>query len=218
MPRSRHAATSEETRQRLIEAGLELFAAHGLDGVTTRALCARAGVNQAAIPYHFGGKEGVYLAVADEICAALAALLDPLRAAAREGTPAEALPRLMGEMFRLSQADPRNRMRFAIMSFEQQHPGPAFERFHARLHVPLMDTIGALLAAIGNEPPGALSVQVRAHALLGLVSAFISGRASAARHLGQDDQLDPARREAIEAGVRQLAADLVAGLVARRPG
>ena len=35
----------------------QLFSEHGLDGVTTRALAAEAGVNQAAIPYYFGSKE-----------------------------------------------------------------------------------------------------------------------------------------------------------------
>ncbi|MDQ5888246.1 MAG: TetR/AcrR family transcriptional regulator, regulator of cefoperazone and chloramphenicol, partial [Pseudomonadota bacterium] len=55
---------AEETRKRLIEAGIELFGRDGFDAVTTRQLAEVAGVNQAAIPYHFAGKEGVYQAVA----------------------------------------------------------------------------------------------------------------------------------------------------------
>ena len=52
---------ARDTPARLVAAGLKLFSEHGLDGVTTRALAAEAGVNQAAIPYYFGSKEGVHL-------------------------------------------------------------------------------------------------------------------------------------------------------------
>src|SRR5579864_5114735 len=52
-----------DAKQRLIEAGLEIFGTFNLEGATTRQLADRAGVNQAAIPYYFGGKEGLYLAV-----------------------------------------------------------------------------------------------------------------------------------------------------------
>ena len=55
--------TELDAKQRLIEAGLEIFGAFNLEGATTRQLAERAGVNQAAIPYYFGGKEGLYLAV-----------------------------------------------------------------------------------------------------------------------------------------------------------
>ena len=62
---------SEATRQRLIDTGLTLFGRYGFDGVTTRQLATTAQVNQAAIPYHFGGKEGVYLAIAEQIAASV---------------------------------------------------------------------------------------------------------------------------------------------------
>ena len=52
-----------DPKQRLIEAGLEIFGMYNLEGATTRQLASRARVNQAAIPYYFGGKEGLYLAV-----------------------------------------------------------------------------------------------------------------------------------------------------------
>jgi AcrR family transcriptional regulator len=39
--------------------------------VTTLQLATSAQVNQASIPYHFGGKEGVYLAIAEQIAASV---------------------------------------------------------------------------------------------------------------------------------------------------
>lgn len=52
-------ATSERTRQALIEAAGELLAERGVGRVSTRAIAERAGENLGAIHYHFGGKEGL---------------------------------------------------------------------------------------------------------------------------------------------------------------
>lgn len=41
----------------------ELFAEHGIDGVTTRALAEKAGVNMAAVNYHYGNKDNLTLQV-----------------------------------------------------------------------------------------------------------------------------------------------------------
>jgi AcrR family transcriptional regulator len=56
-----------DAKKRLIKAGLEIFGTFNLEGATTRQLAQRAGVNQAAIPYYFGGKEGLYLAVIEHL-------------------------------------------------------------------------------------------------------------------------------------------------------
>jgi AcrR family transcriptional regulator len=57
----------EETRGRILEAALELFAASGFEGASTRTLAERAGVNLPAIQYYFGSKEGLYRAVVQQI-------------------------------------------------------------------------------------------------------------------------------------------------------
>jgi len=49
------------TKLALIEAGGALFAEYGLEGASIRAIAERAGANVAAINYHFGGKENLYL-------------------------------------------------------------------------------------------------------------------------------------------------------------
>ena len=46
-----------------MQAGSELFAAHGFDGATVETIAERAGVNKAMINYHFGGKRGLYQAI-----------------------------------------------------------------------------------------------------------------------------------------------------------
>jgi TetR/AcrR family transcriptional regulator, regulator of cefoperazone and chloramphenicol sensitivity len=51
------------TRQRLIAAASELFAARGFHAATARDIARRAGVNLAAGHYHYGSKKDLYLEV-----------------------------------------------------------------------------------------------------------------------------------------------------------
>ena len=77
-------SNGEQTRDKLIDAGLQAFSDHGFDGVSTRALAQAAGVNQAAILYHFQSKEGLYLAVTEAVVARVKPGLLPLAQAVQE--------------------------------------------------------------------------------------------------------------------------------------
>ena len=54
---------AEKTRQHIIDAAGPLFAEKGYKATTVGEICRIAGVNQAAISFHFGGKEQLYLAL-----------------------------------------------------------------------------------------------------------------------------------------------------------
>jgi AcrR family transcriptional regulator len=58
------SAAPEGTRERLLEAAGEVFAARGFRGATMREIAERARANLASAHYHFGSKEDLYLAVA----------------------------------------------------------------------------------------------------------------------------------------------------------
>src|ERR1700744_6460931 len=49
---------SDITRERIMRAAERLFAERGYDATSVRAIVAKARVNQAAINYHFDGKDG----------------------------------------------------------------------------------------------------------------------------------------------------------------
>jgi AcrR family transcriptional regulator len=56
-------AEASLTRERLLDAALEVFASKGYEGASTREICRLGGCNVAAIHYHFGDKASLYRAV-----------------------------------------------------------------------------------------------------------------------------------------------------------
>jgi TetR/AcrR family transcriptional regulator, regulator of cefoperazone and chloramphenicol sensitivity len=53
--------STQDTRRRLLEAALIVFADKGFDGAGIRDIAERAKANSAMVQYHFKGKEGLYL-------------------------------------------------------------------------------------------------------------------------------------------------------------
>ncbi|MFF0345331.1 TetR/AcrR family transcriptional regulator [Kribbella sp. NPDC004875] len=56
---------AERSKQQLLDAAVVEFGARGFSGARVSEIAARAGVNKQLISYYFGGKEGLYRAVAD---------------------------------------------------------------------------------------------------------------------------------------------------------
>ena len=79
-----------ETRDSLLEAAIAVFSAKGFEGGSVREITQAAKANQAAINYHFGGKEGLYREVLKASAQAFADLspLDADRLADMDGPQA----------------------------------------------------------------------------------------------------------------------------------
>jgi len=54
------SSKGETTRERILEAGCELFAEKGFAGTTTQDVCKRADANTASVNYHFRSKDNLY--------------------------------------------------------------------------------------------------------------------------------------------------------------
>ncbi|MEV7525348.1 helix-turn-helix domain-containing protein [Streptomyces sp. NPDC091371] len=82
---ARQAQRKSQTRGRLIDAAAELFARKGFHAVSAEAVADAAGRTTGALYSHFGGKEGLLLALlevwkertAEELAAEIAASADP---------------------------------------------------------------------------------------------------------------------------------------------
>lgn len=56
-------ALSQDTKSRILDAAEALFTEHGFEATSLRSLTSAAGVNLAAVNYHFGSKEELFQAV-----------------------------------------------------------------------------------------------------------------------------------------------------------
>src|SRR3954452_24644679 len=79
----------DQTKSRLLEAAGAEFAEKGFDAARVRSICERAGANLAAVNYHFGDKEQLYLAALLEAHRCGSKLIP--ESAFQRGNPAEHL-------------------------------------------------------------------------------------------------------------------------------
>jgi TetR/AcrR family transcriptional regulator, regulator of cefoperazone and chloramphenicol sensitivity len=86
-PRRGSRQDGETTRAQLLDVAGRLFAQHGYLGTSSKEICLRAGVNMAAVNYHFGSRDGLYEAVLVEAHRQVVSV-EELEAFARSERPA----------------------------------------------------------------------------------------------------------------------------------
>ena len=122
--------STETTRAALIKAATSVFAEYGYDGGSVRLITQRAMANQAAVNYHFGGKDGLYREVL------IAATQGP-RAESFSGpeeldalSPEEALRRYLHQfLLPLVKRDRVSRF-LRIFAWESVQPSEVVQRLH----------------------------------------------------------------------------------------
>ncbi len=195
--RSRAASThvGDETRQRLIDAGVEIFGQYGYEAATTRMLAEAAGVNLAAIPYHFGGKEGLYHAVVKSVGENIIELLDEEKSKAIEtvrnenATPDEVLATLDGVIRgfgRILISSDLGRRAAPIIMREQALPTTAFDQLYEDHLRSIHEVVTFLVARLKGLPPDSEGAILCAHAIIGQVVVFRMMRETAIRRLALD--------------------------------
>jgi len=142
------------TKARLLAAAREHFARRGGKEATVRDICAQAGANVAAVNYHFGGKDKLFIAVLMEFLEQAQAKY-PVHMGLGPEAPDEArlkayirslLYRVMGD------GDPVNEKLGQLLSAEFIEPSPDFDIITERHITPHHE---ALLGIIREMLPGA---------------------------------------------------------------
>ena len=188
----RKAALKPAIDDRLLETAIEQFGRLGLEGVSTRALAAAANTAMSSITYHYGGKEGLYLAAARHIAGRIAGRfaaaldhapepesLDPAGAIEQVTRLAEAM---LGMML---SAEAASWARFVVR--EQMEPTEAFNILWAQVMGPVSGRLVKLVQRAGNGRWKAAEARVRAAAMIGQVLIFRVGRATVLRVTGWQD-------------------------------
>ena len=137
-----------ETRTRILDAAEELFMLHGFEGTSMRSLTAKAGVNLAAVNYHFGSKDALIEAVfrrrLDPMNIARIAALEALEASGQPLSPESIIRAFVGETLRLME-DARGGGRNFIRLLGRTYTEPAKEIrvLIGQLYAPAMERFKA---------------------------------------------------------------------------
>ena len=205
------------TRERLLEAAIDVFGRHGFDPATTRMIAKAANVNIAAIPYYFGGKGGLYQAVIDHIVGQIKYQADGLLEQASGATfagdagrqQARELMQAVLERFINFSVGSEQGLRFArIILREQMFPSPAYDTIFDGFLRPVLNTLSTLIMGASGESD-ARQATFRAMTLMGQVLIFRVARETIVRGLDLEGY-SPAEleeiRSVIEANVTAITA------------
>ncbi|HEX7819209.1 MAG TPA: CerR family C-terminal domain-containing protein [Sphingobium sp.] len=175
---------------RLVETATEHFGRKGYEGASTREIAAASGTAMSSITYHFGGKEGLYLAVADHIAAQIAERQAPSLDTVWESATAtrtQATEALLGmlEAFARTMLTPESAAWSSFIVREQQEPTAAFERLYEGAMRDMVEMFVALIAIARPDLDDA-NARMTGIFLYGQALILRVGHASVCRTLGTE--------------------------------
>ena len=201
---------SDITRERIIKAAERLFAELGYDATSIRAIVAKAKVNQAAINYHFDGKDGLYREVLRTAFRALTEQqlehADEMKAMSREAALAEFIRRQLRPL--LGRDEYSRHMR--ILNWETVRPTAVFRKLLSEEAAPFM---GLAVELVRRFQPEADQRTLTAAAvwLVGQCSVFLRNREQLA-----EPPLGLALDEKAVEWLAQLVSSWATGVLGRR--
>ncbi|WP_046116722.1 CerR family C-terminal domain-containing protein [Ensifer aridi] len=218
------AERGDVTREKLLNSAIDVFGRYGFDGATTRKLADAAGVNLQAIPYYFGGKEGLFIAAAEHLASIIGSHVGDLRGAiltrfaeldaqGAQMTAAEArqyLTQIVQRMVVLFVSEESESWaRFIIR--EQMEPTEAFRRIYGNIMRPMIEMARRLIGAILKDDPASEHIRLRTLSFVGSVLVFRTAHAAVYAQL-EWETAGPRELEILQ----RHAAELVAVLGAEK--
>lgn len=177
-----------ETRERLLDAAEKLFGEHGFETTSVRDITTEAGCNVAAVNYHFGGKDRLYLETFRRLLARLRDRRIESVTRALETAGEGATLELFLEAFAESFLEPlreegQGRRLMSFLDREMRDPHLPREVFLAEFIQPIMAFSSAALQRVaGPMPPvtarmclmslvGQLAHAIKAHQMMDCAGA-----------------------------------------------
>ena len=169
------------TRDRILDAAEHLFMAHGYDGTSMRQITSEAGVNLAAVNYHFGSKEALMQEVfrrrLDWLNEERLRVLDRLEAEAGEKPlkPSLIVDGFFGTLLRMAEDENRGGLTFLrLLGRTLTDPSEFIRAFLAHEYSTVTERYQqALFKALPDVPKA--EIMWRFHFMLGATSYAIAG-------------------------------------------
>lgn len=211
-----------DTRERILDAGERLFMAHGYEGTSMRQITGEAGVNLAAVNYHFGSKESLMQEVfrrrLDWLNEERMRVLDALEveAAGQPVKPSAIVDAFFGTLLRMAGDENRGGMTFLrLLGRTLTEPSEFIRAVLAHEYQAVMDRYKEALFRALPEVPKA-EIVWRFHFMLGATSYAIAG--TDALRLVTDWQIeDEDSTDRLDRLVPRLMSFLLGGLRAPLP-
>ena len=211
-----------DTRARILDAAERLFMAHGYDGTSMRQITGEAGVNLAAVNYHFGSKEALIQEVfrrrLNWLNEERMRALDEMEAAAdgQALKPSQIVDAFFGTMIRMAEDEERGGVIFLrLLGRTLTEPSDFIRAFLAHEYKTVVERYKeALFRSLPDVPKA--EIVWRFHFMLGATSYAIAG--TDALRLVADweiEELDAVDR--IDRLVPRLMSFLLGGLRAPLP-
>ena len=181
-----------DAKVRIIIAALGEFASRSLDGARTREIAKRAGVNHAAISYHFGGKNELYMELVREISEYILIYSEPYFKRAEnilKTRNASAAKQFIFDynMSRISCDKNIDKAIFRdvilLISREEMYPSAAFDLFFKafkRINEVMANMVG--VASCGKLD--GVKAKIVAEMIMGQIHVFVSAREGFMRNNG----------------------------------
>ena len=170
--RKRRSATSDPTREKLLEAAGPIFANRGYQATTIREICAGAGANIAAINYHFGDKLGLYTEVLQQSVRA-AQLIAVKNTLDQDTLPEDILRALIRARLRSINGRDLPDWHSRLLAHELAQPTPALRQLIDKVARPICKRLLELIGRMIGLPPNDDNTRLCAISVAGQVFAYV---------------------------------------------
>lgn len=213
---------STDTRERILDVAEKLFMAHGYEGTSMRQITGEAGVNLAAVNYHFGSKESLIQEVfrrrLDWLNDERLRVLDQLEADAQGAPlkPSQIVDGFFGTLLRMAEREEHGGLIFLrLLGRTLTEPSEFIRTFLAQEYQTVVERYKeALFKALPDVPKA--EIVWRFHFMLGATSYAIAGT-DALRVITDWQIEDVAEMERLEHLLPRLMSFLLGGLRAPLP-
>jgi AcrR family transcriptional regulator len=190
MSNIKNNATAQETRRKLMNAAGEVFAESGLHAATIKQITGRAGVNIAAVNYHFSDKFELYALVVRSLQTSMLMPPPPATAAA---TPEARFHGFIDQFMRRLMDRSRPAWHRLLFARELAQPTAALDTLVAEIARPVTDRLAGILRDLLGEDVSDRQVNLSAFSILGLCLSYLNHGAIITRlgHAMPQDELEP---------------------------